>query len=467
MFPKIFNLQTKSINSAAFILAGAFLISAILGFIRDRLLAGKFGAGDELDIYYVAFEIPDFLTMVLMTGAISAAIIPIFSQYLVSSKDKAWQYLSNLLNLFLFILIIASLVLFIFAPQLISLIAPGFSAEKKVLTILLTRIMLLSPIILGISNIISGILRVFKRFLITSLTPIMYNLGIIFGILVFVPYLGIEGLAWGVVFGAFLHFLIQTPILFKTGFSYEKIFNFSEPSFRKTIKLTIPRSIGLAATQINLVVVTIIASTLSAGSIAVFNLAENLSRPLLTLVAISFSTAAFPSLSLSFAKKQKEKFNNIFFSVFYKILFLSLFLSILLFIFKEEIINIILRVGEFDLLDAQLTSACLAMICFGIFAQSLVLLIAKTFYAVQNTKIPAFTSVIATLVNVFLCLYFVYLLSFPNYFQQFWTNLLNIQNLENIEVIGLPLALSFSAIFQLLLLLLFLPKLRKITKNIS
>ena len=460
MFRRIFNLQTKNINSAAFILAGAFLISALLGFIRDRLLAGKFGAGDELDIYYAAFEIPDFLTMVLMTGAISAAIIPLFSQYLISSKDKAWQYLSNLLNLFLFILIIASLVLFIFAPQLISLIAPGFSAEKKVLTTLLTRIMLLSPIILGMSNIISGILRVFRRFLITSLAPIMYNLGIIFGILFFVPYMGIKGLAWGVVFGALLHFLIQIPILFKTGFRHQKLFNFFEPSFIKTIKLTIPRSIGLAAAQINLIVVTIIASTLSAGSIAVFNLAENLSRPLLTLAAISFSTAAFPSLSLSFAKKQKEKFDKIFLSVFYKILFLSLFLSILLFIFKEEVVNIILGVGRFSLLDAQLTSACLGMLCFGIFAQSLVLLIAKAFYAIQNTKIPAFTSVAATLLNIFLCFYFVYLLSFANSFQQFWASFLNIESLANIQVIGLPLALSLSAIFQLALLLIFSTKLK-------
>ncbi|MCK4520314.1 murein biosynthesis integral membrane protein MurJ [Candidatus Parcubacteria bacterium] len=460
MIRRVFNLQTKNINSAALILGVAFLISALLGFIRDRLLAGKFGAGDELDIYYAAFEIPDFLTMVLMTGAISAAIIPIFSEYLISSKEKAWEYLSNLVNLFLFILIIASLILFIFAPQLISIITPGFSGEKKELTILLTRIMFLSPIILGMSNIFSAVLRVFKRFFITSLAPIVYNLGIIFGILFFVPYMGIKGLAWGVVFGAFLHFLIQIPILFKTGFRHQKLFNFFEPSFRKTIKLTIPRSIGLAAAQINLVVVTIIASTLSAGSIAVFNLAENLSRPLLTLAAISFSTAAFPSLSLSFAKKQKEKFDKIFLSVFYKILFLSLFLSILLFLFKEEVVNIILGVGRFSLLDAQLTSACLGMLCFGIFAQSLVLLIAKTFYAVQNTKIPAFTSVAATLLNIFLCFYFVHLLSFANSFQQFWTGFLNIESLANIQVIGLPLALSLSAIFQLALLLIFSTKLK-------
>ena len=325
MIKKVLNLQTKNINSAAFILASASLLSALLGFFRDRLLAGRFGAGDELDIYYAAFRLPDVVTMLLMTGAISAAIIPIFSQYLVKTKEKSWQYLSNLLNAFLVILMVVCLILFILAPQLISLIAQGFSDEKKEITVSLTRIMFLSPIILGMSNIISGILRVFKRFFITSLAPLMYNLGIILGILFFVPVLGIKGLAWGVVLGALLHFFIQLPILLRTGFQYQRILNFFEPSFIKTLILTIPRSVGLAAAQFNLIIITYLASHLAVGSLAVFNLAEGLSRPILTLVAMSFSAAAFPSLSLSFYKEQKDKFKNIFFSVFYKILFFNLY----------------------------------------------------------------------------------------------------------------------------------------------
>ncbi len=465
MIERILNLQTKNINSAALILAGAFLASAVLGFIRDRLLAGSFGAGDELDIYYTAFKIPDLLTMMLMTGAISAAIIPIFTEHLIKSKEEAWEYFSNLINLFLVILIISALILFIFAPQLISLIAPGFSEEKRDLTVLLTRIMFLSPIILGISNIISAILRVFKRFLITALAPLMYNLGIICGIVFFVPVFGLSGLAWGVAFGAVLHFLIQLPVLFKTGFKYRRIFDFRKPNFKKTIKLTLPRSLGLAASQINILVITIIASTLSAGSIAIFNLAENLSRPLLTLVAISFSTAAFPSLSLAFAKSQKEKFNQIFYSVFRKILLLSLGLSALLFVFRNLMVDIILKAGKFSLIDAQLTSACLAMFCIGIFAQSLILLVAKTFYALQNTKVPALTSVFAAVINVFLCLYFVHLFSFSNSFRGFWVQGLNLQTLSNIEVLGLPLALSFAAIFQLSLLLVFLFKTKYVRKS--
>jgi len=463
MFKNILNLQTKKITSAAFILGITGLFSAGLGLFRDRLLAGTFGVGDKLDIYYAAFRIPDFIAMVLIMGAIGAAIIPVFSEYLVRERKEAFFYLSNLLNLFLISLIIISIILFIFAPQLISLIAPGFDVQKKALTVLLTRIMLLSPILLGISNIISGVLRVFRRFLITSLAPIMYNLGIILGILVFVPRVGLKGLAWGVVLGGFLHLLIQIPILFKVGFKPKKILNFGEPGFVKTLKLTVPRSIGLAATQINLIVITVIASALTAGSIAVFNLAESLSRPLLTLIAVSFSTAAFPAMSLAFSKENKEKFIKTFSSTFYKVLLLIVPLSILLFLLRELVVKTIFKVGKFSSIDVHLTAACLGMFCLGIFAQGLTLLVAKAFYAIQNTKIPAIASIAGMLINVSLCFLFVKLLSFPNSFQEFLINFLNLTNLENIEIIGLPLALSVSAIFQFIILfVLFSQKIKKI-----
>jgi putative peptidoglycan lipid II flippase len=449
----IFDHQAKSINKAAIILAATSFLSALLGLLRDRLLAGRFGAGDELDIYYTAFRIPDFLTMVLVMGAISAAITPIFSQHLVRSNKEAWKFLANLLNLFLFILIIVSLILIIFVPQLIGLIAPGFSGEKKELTILLTRIMFLSPFLLGIGNILSSVLCVFRRFLIASFTPIVYNLGIIFGILFFVPIMGLKGLAWGVVLGGILYVLIQLPILFKIGFSPQRILNFKDESFRKVVRLSIPRSVGLAASQINLVVMTAIASKLASGNIAIFNLADNLSRPLLTFVGISFSTAAFPSLALAFSKKSKDKFFQIFSETFSKIIYFILPLSLLLFILRDLVVKIILKVGKFGLIDTHLTAACLGMFALGLFAQSLVLLIAKVFYAVQNTKIPAIASIITMIFNIPLALFFVRFFSFQNSIQAIFIKIFNLQNLENISIIGLPLAFSISATIQFLILL--------------
>lgn len=462
---RILNIQTKNITSAALILGAASFVSALLGLFRDRLLASSFGAGDTLDIYYSAFRIPDFISMVLIMGAISAAIIPVFSQYLNRSQKESFVFLSNLLNLFLVFLILILILLVIFTPQLMGLIAPGFSGEKKELTILLTRIMFFSPILLGISNILSAVLQVFQRFLITSLAPILYNIGIIFGIIFFVPSIGVTGLAWGVVLGGVLHLLIQLPVLFKLGFRPVKIFNFKEPGFLNVVKLTIPRSVGLAAGQINLIVVTAIASTLASGSIAVFNLAESLSRPVFTFVAVAFSTAAFPALSMAFSRKEKEKFDSIFFSAFNKILLLLLLLSFLLLIFKNFWVKIILQVGKFGTLDTNLTAACLGMFALGLFAQGLVLLLAKAFYALHDTKTPAVTSIIGMAVNIILSLMFVKLLSFPNFFEKNVVNLFNLSDVKGMEVIGLPLAISLSAIIQFLIIYFLFRRKRAMTFN--
>lgn len=449
---KFFNIQTKNINSAALVLAGTSFFSALLGLFRDRLLAGRFGVGGDLDIYYASFRIPDFINMVLIIGAIAAAITPIFSQHLVRSRKEAFLFLSNLLNVFLFFLIIISIILIIFVPQIISLIAPGFSSEKKELTVLLTRIMFLSPILLGVSNIISSILRVFQRFFITSLAPVLYNVGIILGILFFAPLMGLQGLAWGVVLGSFLHILIQVPALIKVGFKLEKIFNLKEPSLIEAIKLTIPRSIGLATVQINLIIITAIASTLSAGSIAIFNLAENLSRPLYTFIAVSLSTAAFPVLSLAFSKRDKEKFKETFSLTFNKILFLTLPLGLLFFLFRDLIVKTILQAGKFGSFDTNLTAVSFGLFSLGIFAEGMVLLIAKAFYAFHDTKTPTIISIADSIFTLILCLIFVRLLSYPNFFQQFIITFFSIKNLKGIEVVALPLGISISATLQFLIL---------------
>lgn len=455
---RFFDLQTESIAGAGLILTGASFFSLILGLLRDRLLAGQFGLGDQLDIYYAAFKIPDFISMTFIIGAIGAAVIPIFSQCLVRSKQDAFDYFSNLLNLFLFSLVLIGIILFIFAPSLVPLIAPGFSEEKRDLTVRLTRIMLFSPVFLGLGNLVSGILRVFKRFLITSLAPIMYNLGIIAGILFLYPLFGIEGLAWGVVLGGAFHILIQLPILIKMGFRHKMIFSPLEPNFLKTLKLTLPRSLGLGASQTNIIVLTAIASMLGSGSIAALNLAESLIRPFLTLTGISFSTAAFPALSLSFSKQRPQRFRSVFLSTFYYILFLTIPLSIAIFLLRDVLVNVILRVGRFGLVDSRLTAACLGAFSIGLFAQGLVLLIAKAFYACQDTKTPALASIMAMFVNIFLCLVFVYLLSFQNSFSLFLIHLLNLEAIKDVRVVGLPLSISISSIFQFFFLLFFFLK---------
>ncbi len=458
IFKKVSDHETKNVSVAALILSLFSFLSFILGLIRDRLLTTAFGAGDELDVYYAAFRIPDFVAMVLITGAISVAVIPIFAQCFVKNKGLAFSYLSNLLNISLLFLIIICVLLFIFTPFLIGLLVPGFSPEKKDITVFLTRIMFLSPILMGISNIISAILRVFQRFLITALAPIVYNLGSIIGILFFVPLMGISGLAWGVVLGAVFHLLIQVPALFKIGFRPQKIFNLFDSDFLLTIKLTIPRAIGLAASQINLLIITIIGSRLLSGSVSVFNLANDLSLPIIGLIAVPFATAVFPVLSLAFAKNEKDFLLNKFVSVFRQILFLIMPLSALAFLLRAHLVRIIFGAGRFDWSDTKLTAACFGVFMFGLFAQGLIYLVSKTFYSLKNTFIPTAVSIAIVIINAALAYFFVWLMNFKNAFSQTIAAILKIEGMKNIAVIGLPLAISISAILQLILLLIFLKR---------
>lgn len=455
---KFLNTQIKSVSIASLILAGSYLFSAVLGVLRDRLLAGKFGFGNELDVYYSAFTIPDFIALILVFGAISAAIIPIFSSYLVNSKEDAWEYISNLLNIFLTFLIIVCAALIIFAPLLINLIVPGFSENKKEMTTLLMRIMFLSPIILGISSIMSSILQTFHRFLVTAMAPIMYNLGIIIGILFFVPRFGLPGLAFGVVFGGILHLLIQVPAFLHSGFKYKLIFNLRHPGVLKTFKLMIPRSFGLGAGQFNNIIITAIASTLASGSVAVHNLANNLSSILVNAVAVSLSTAVFPTMSLAFLRENKKDFENKFSGAFLQIMFLSIPVSVSIFLLRAQIARVVWGWGKVGWTDTRLAAACLGIFSLGLFAQGLIFLLSKTFYAVYNTKIPAMISVITVVFNIAMSLLFTWLLNFTNIFSVFLHEVLKLQNIPNIGVVGLALSFTITAIAEASLLLFFIHK---------
>ncbi len=469
MIQKFLNSQTKSISSASLILAISYLLSAVLGLLRDRLLAGTFGAGNELDVYYAAFTVPDFIALILIFGAIAAAVIPIFSSYLIKDKEEAWKYVSTLLNVFLGFLIIVCLILIIFTPVIVSITAPGFSGHKKDLAVMLMRIMFLSPIILGASNMISGILQVFHRFLVTALAPLLYNLGIIIGILFFVPHFGLSGLAWGVVFGGILHLLIQMPAFFHSGFKYRPDFNFMDPGVVKTIKLMIPRSLGLGAGQLNTIATTAIASTLMAGSIAVFNLANNLSSILVNAVAVSVSTASFPAMSMAFLREENEEFLRKFSSIFRQIIFLTVPISLLILILRAQIVRVVLGVGKFGWADTKLTTACLAILAFNLIAQAFILFLSKTFYAAHNTKIPAIISGATVAFNIVLSLLLVWLIKISPGFYIFLQNSLRLGGVANVGVIGLSLAYTITAILESsLLLFMFYKKFPKLKgKEIS
>lgn len=455
LIKKLSDHKTEKVSLAAVIISVSSFLSFLLGLLRDRLLTSTFGAGNELDVYYTSFRIPDFVAMVFMMGAISVAVIPIFTENLLKDKKKAFDYFANLLNLFLIILTVICSVFFIFTPLLISIIAPGFSPEKKEIAVVLTRIMFLSPIIMGVSNMISAVLMVFKRFLITSFSPILYNLGSIIGILLFVPYFGISGLAYGIILGALMHFFIQVPALFELGFKFKNSFSFLDKDFLLTLKLTIPRAIGLAANQINLIIITAIGSLLAAGSITIFNLANDLTTPIIGLIAIPFSTAVFPVFSMLIAKGDRKGFLDRFYITAKQILFLIIPISGLCYILRAHLVRVVFGAGLFDWSATKLTAACFGIFMIGLFAQGLIYLLSKSFYALKNTVIPATVSLVSIAILPFLAMTFVNLLKYENPFSNLLIYILRIDQVSNLAVLGLPLAMSIDSILQIVILMLF------------
>jgi len=463
MFNKIFNSQTKTITRGALIIGASYFISAILGLLRDRLLAGRFGAGLELDVYFAAFRIPDFVYNILILGGLIVAFLPLFAEYFSRNKDEVWQMANHVLNAFLIFLISISFIFFILTPWLIKWLFPGFGEEHYKLAIPLIRLLFLSPIFFGISNLLSGILQYFQRFFIYSLTPILYNLGIIFGILFLVPYFGIFGVGMGVVFGAFLHMAIQIPTAINCGFSYKFLLDFKYPALKRIFKLMVPRVFGVAAQQINLIVITAIASTITAGSIAIFSISNNFQSLPVGIIGASFAVAIFPALSRFFAENQKKEFLENFSSIFRQILFFVIPVSVLIFLLRTPIITFIYKTGKFTLSDVQLTSACLGIFALSIFAQSLIPLLARAFFSLQDTKTPTLITFWAVSLNIILCFSFVWLLKSPNIFSNSLIEFFSLFRNENTSLLGLPLAFSISAIFQFILLYFsFKQKIKKI-----
>jgi len=452
---KIINSPSKTIVSAAFLIGVGGLLSRLLGLWRTRLLAGRFGAGDVTDAYLAAFRIPDFIYAILIMGSISAAFIPVFTEYLCKDKKEAWRLANSVLNLIILGLGAIGFLGFLLAPWIMPLIAPGFHGEKLAMAIMLCRIMFLSPLFLGISNVFSGIIQSFNRFLVYSLAPCFYNLGIIVGIVWLVPIMGVSGLAWGVVLGAILHWLAQIPSVMMNGWRWQPILIHKHAGVKKIVQLMGPRAVGQAATQINLVAITAIASLLASGSLTVFNWANDLQWLPLGVFGIGFATAVFPRLARDFAKRNDHKFFQRLEAVLSQVFFLTLPASVILILERAQVVRLLYGTGKFDWTATRLTAACLAVFAISIFAQSLSLVLNRAYYARQNIKTPVAISVVCIAFNIFASLFFVYWLRhWPEL--RFWlARALSLEDLSSIEVIGLALAFSLSSLLNWILLLLF------------
>lgn len=391
--------STFHIGQATIIIASFTLLSRITGFGRDILLARSLGLSAESDIYFTAFRIPDTVYNLLILGTLSVALIPVFSQYYLKDKPRAYNIASTILNISSLGMLAVCLLIFFFATPLTKLIAPGFSIEQIHATADITRIMMLSPIIFTISNVFSSVLISMKKFIIVNTAPLLYNLGIILGIVYLYPRYGIEGLAYGVIFGALMHVGIQIPEAYRHGFRWRPVFKLADPGVRKIGALFLPRIVGLDSSYVNLIVVSIIGSTLVTGSITAFNYANNIQAVALGIFALSSAVAIFPVLSEYFAKDDIKGFVSTLQHTVIRVLYFIIPVTILILLLRAHVVRLLLGYGECDWNCTITTFNTLGVLALGLVAQSLVPLFARAFYSRQNTKTPVVISVICMVIS--------------------------------------------------------------------
>jgi putative peptidoglycan lipid II flippase len=431
------------------LLASFALSSQLLALVRDRLLAHSFGAGSVLDIYYAAFRVPDFIYASVASVVSISVMIPFLASRLEDDKGEAKEFIDSIFSAFFWFISATSLAVFIFAPQIINMVYPGFAGTLAFYEIVfLTRIFLLSPILLGISNLLASITQTFRQFFVYALSPLLYNLGIIFGVLFLYPTLGLAGLGWGVVIGAFLHLLIQIPTIAKSGFVPSLRFRVNMSDIKSVALTSLPRTLALSANQLALLVLISLASFMAEGSISIFNFSFNIQSAPLSIIAVSYSLAAFPTLSRLYSSGKTRDFIDHIVSATRYIIFWSLPAIVLIIVLRAQIVRTVLGSGQFSWSDTRLTAAAVAIFVISLIGQGLNQLFIRGYYAAGNTLKPLVVNIISSVSIVLGAIIFTNL--YHNFLglRFFIESLLRVEDVPSTSVLVLPMAYSFGLILN-------------------
>ncbi|MFI5265361.1 MAG: murein biosynthesis integral membrane protein MurJ [Candidatus Levyibacteriota bacterium] len=405
--------QTNIFSAALFIILTTIL-SQLLGLFKYRILVSLFGASNELGVFFAAFRIPDFVFQVVIAGALSTSFIPVFSEYVgMNKRREADSFTSALLTVGIIFYVVMSLIVIIFAYPLSQLVAPGFSSGELHLMAQFMIIIQLAQLFFILGTVATAVLQSLQHFLIPGIATAFYNLGIILGLLLFVPFVGIYGATVGVVIGSALFFIVQVPLLMHAGFMYRPSLDLKNGAM-KVIHLMIPRSATLIVTQLAITANVFFASFLSARSLVIFDLAQTLVLAPVVLFGQSIAQASFPVLSLK--KNDKKAFDSIFVSSFNQILYLTLPLSALFIVLRIPLIRLFFGASRFDWAATVDTGRTLAYFSVSIAAQSLIYLLARGFYAHKDTKTPLIVTIITVIINIVLSYIFVLIFHLPIFF---------------------------------------------------
>lgn len=451
---KVLGKEIGGVHQAAYVLAGFTLLSQLLALFRDRLLAHFFGAGITLDIYYAAFRIPDLVFVTVASIVSVSVLVPMLSEKLeVSGIESAQKFLQSVTTFFLISIVVFSVLLFFVLPYIQPVLFPGFNGDEMTLLVTLSQILLLSPFLLGLSNILGGVNQTLRRFFVYALSPIFYNIGIILGIVFLQDTYGITGVVYGVILGALLHFLVQTPFVIRSGLFPLPSFTINFGEVWRMLKHSLPRTLTLGSTHITLLVLIAIASTMTEGSIAVFNFSFNLQSVPLAIIGVSYSLAAFPTLSRLFVQGKIEEYITDIIAAARHVIFWALPIMSLFVVLRAQIVRVILGSGSFDWSDTRLTAAALAFFVISVMFQSLTLLFVRAFYAAQHTVVPFIVNFLSTITTIVIAFILIALFSGSDIFAHTIEHLLRVSDIPGTEVLMLSFAFALGAILNCLLLI--------------
>lgn len=460
--------EVSDLHAAAYLLAFFSILSQILAIVRDRLLTYSFGAGSELDIYYASFKVPDTIFVLIASIVSVSVLIPFLVDKMDQGREKEKEFINEIFSFFSIFMVASSILACIFMPQILGFFYKGMNPEKLSQVITLSRILLIQPFILGFANLFGSIVQAYKQFMIFAIGPVLYNLGIILGIIFLYPIFGIKGLVYGVILGAIFHLLIQLPTVFAKGLIPRfKRFNFK--IIKEVIILSLPRTMSLGIGTVAILFLTAIASRMTDGSIAIFTLAFNLQGVPLAIIGMSYSLAAFPSLSRMFLKGDKAGFTAEIVASMKHMVFWSFPIIVLFVILRAQIVRVILGAStKFTWEDTKLTAALFAIMAISVLAQSVVLLITRAFYAAKITSKPSIVNISTALFTVFFSLFFLILFRDFSGFREFILNILRVDGVAGSEVLMLGLGYTIASIINASILwLMFRNRFQEDYSNIS
>lgn len=425
----VFFKKQRSIASAAFVLASMVAASRIFGLVRDRMLAARF-APDQLGIYFAAFRIPNLVFELLVMGALTSSFIPVFTKYLAGKRESdAWTMSSTLITISTLVLAIISVPLYLWADRLSTLLAPGFSPEEISQMARFMRFLLVFQVVpLVIGNYLTGILQSFHLFLVPALAPVVYNIGTIVGIVVLTPAYGLMAPVFGVGIGSLLFMLIQLPLIRKVGYRYRPMLTINHPGVSEVGRLMGPRTIGLAASQIDTTVDLMLATLLGARMVTIFNFAQHLAGLPIGLFGTTIAQAALPTLSISSASEDKAQFKKTILTSIHQIVFFVLPISALFIVLRIPVVRLVFGASRFDWEATVLTGMTLSAFSVSIFAQSIAQVLARGFYALYDSKTPVVISVVTILLNTAMSIAFIRWLHLPIWSLGLSTSLASILN---------------------------------------